>query len=81
MVAFCILVLSLRFNNSVLEGISRLGLAPLSCEAETNCNKAETDNHVPCANSRNWIGSLANVENYDPEQADKKVSDHYWSKP
>ena len=56
-------------------------LTPLSCEAETNGDKAESDDHVPRANAWNWICSLAYVKNNDPEQADEKVGDHYRSKP
>ena len=56
-------------------------LTPFSCEAESNPNKAKADNHVPCADTRNWVGGLAYVEDDDPEEADQEVGDHNWSKP
>jgi hypothetical protein len=56
-------------------------LTPLSCERESNCNKAETNNHVPCANAWDWVGSLAYVKDNDPKETDEEVSDHYWRKP
>ena len=58
-----------------------LRLSPFSCETETNPNKAKADNHVPCADTRDWVGGLAYVENDDPEEADQEVSDHNWSQP
>ena len=47
-----------------------LRLSPLSCEAESNPNKAKADNHVPSADTWDWVGGLAYVENDDPEEAD-----------
>lgn len=58
-----------------------LRLSPFSCETEPNPNKAKADNHVPCADTRDWVGGLAYVENDDPEEADQEVSDHNWSQP
>jgi len=58
-----------------------LRLSPLSREAESNAHEAKADNHVPCADTRNWVGGLAYVENNDPEEADQEVSDHNWCKP
>jgi len=66
-------------STSVMPG--SVELAPLSREAKTNCNKAETNDHVPCTDARDWVGSLADVEDHDPEQADKEASDHYWREP
>lgn len=55
-----------------------LRLSPFSGEAESNSHKAKADDHIPGANTWDWIGSLADVENYDPEQTDQKVSNHHW---
>ena len=56
-------------------------LAPLSCEAKADRDKAKSNDHVPCTNARDWVGGLADVEDYNPEQADKEVSDHHWCEP
>ena len=56
-------------------------LAPFSREAKANRDKAKSNDHVPCADTRNWIRSLRDVEDDDPEQANEEVSDHYWRKP
>jgi len=58
-----------------------LVLSPFSREAESNAHETKADDHVPCANARNREASLADVENYDPEEADKEVSDHNWRQP
>jgi hypothetical protein len=58
-----------------------LRLSPFSREAESNPNKAKADNHVPSADTRDWVGGLAYVENDDPEEADQEVGDHNWRKP
>jgi len=52
-------------------------LAPFSCEAETNSDKAKADNHVPSADIWDREASLRHVENNDPEEADQEISDHY----
>jgi len=56
-------------------------LTPLGGEAESNPNKAKADDHVPCADTRNWIGGLAYVEDDDPEEADQEVGDHNRRQP
>jgi len=56
-------------------------LSPFSREAETHTHEAKADDHVPSANARNREASLADVENYDPEEADQEVSDHNWRQP
>ena len=56
-------------------------LAPLSREAETNRDKAKANNHVPCADSSDWIESLADIEDNDPDEADKEVCDHHRCEP
>ena len=49
---------------------NKVKLSPFSCEAESNAHEAKADNHVPSADTRNWVGGLADVEDYDPEEAD-----------
>ena len=56
-----------RLRTGVKKKVIRL--TPLGGEAESNPNKAKADNHVPCADTRNWIGGLAYVEDDDPEEA------------
>ncbi len=56
-------------------------LAPFSREAKANRDKAKSNDHVPCADTRNWIRSLRDVEDDDPEQANEEVSDHHRGEP
>mgnify|MGYP006152549153 FL=1 len=70
-----------RLRKGVKKRVIRFALSPFSGEAESNPNKAKTDNHVPSADTRDWVGGLAYVENDDPEEADQEVGDHNWSKP
>ena len=58
-----------------------LRLSPFSREAESNPDKAKADNHVPSADTWDWIESLTYIEDDNPEEANEEVSDHYWSKP
>ena len=58
-----------------------LRLSPFSREAESNPNKAKADNHVPSADTRDWITSLGHIEDDDPEEADKKGGNHRRSEP
>ena len=82
MVSFLYLSASRSGDDAALyRHLLRRCLAPLSCETEPNPNKAKADNHVPCADTRDWVGGLAYVENNDPEEADQEVSDHNWSQP
>ncbi len=82
MISFLYLSASRSGDDAALyRHLLRRCLAPLSCETEPNPNKAKADNHVPCADTRNWIGGLAYVEDDDPEEADQEVGDHNWSKP
>ena len=59
-----------RLRKGVKKRVIRLALSPFSGEAESNPNKAKADNHVPSADTRDWVGGLAYVENDDPEEAD-----------
>ena len=54
-----------------------LRLSPFSREAKSNPNKTEADNHVPGADIWNRETSLGHIEDYDPEEADQEISDHY----
>ena len=42
-------------------------LPPLCREAKADRDKAESDDHVPCADSWNWILGLAYIEDDDPD--------------
>ena len=56
-------------------------LAPFSREAESNPHEAKADNHVPSADTRDWITSLGHIEDDDPEEADQEIGDHYRGQP
>jgi len=56
-----------RLRKGVKKRVIRL--SPFSREAESNPYKAKADNHVPSADTRNWVGGLAYVEDDDPEEA------------
>jgi hypothetical protein len=56
-------------------------LSPFSCEAESNSDKAKADNHVPSADTWDWIESLGHIEDNDPEEADQEIGDHYRGQP
>jgi len=56
-----------RLRKGVKKRVIRL--TPLGGEAESNPYKAKADNHVPSADTRNWVGGLAYVEDDDPEEA------------
>jgi hypothetical protein len=58
-----------------------LRLSPFSCEAESNPHEAKADNHVPRADTWDWIASLSHIEDYDPEEADQEIGDHYRGQP
>ena len=58
-----------------------LRLSPFSCEAESNPDKAKADNHVPSADTWDWILSLGHIEDNDPEEANQEIGDHYRGQP
>ena len=51
-------------------------LAPLGRQREADADKGESNDHIPRADSRNWVLSLGDVEGDDPEEADKEICDH-----
>lgn len=54
---------------------------PLRGEGEADANEAETDDHVPGANSGHWVTSRGHVENNDPDKSGEKCSNHHRSQP
>ena len=56
-------------------------LAPLGRQREADADKGEADNHVPGADSRNWVLGLGDVESHDPEEADEEGGNHRRSEP
>jgi len=42
-------------------------LAPFSREAKANRDEAKSNNHVPCTDTWDWVCSLADVEDNNPE--------------
>ena len=57
--------------------VSYFPLSPFGRETESHSNKAKPDNHVPSADIWDWETSLSYIEDYDPEEADQEISDHY----
>ena len=56
-------------------------LAPLGRQREADANKGESNDHIPRADSRNWVLSLRDVKGDDPEEADQEVGDHDRGQP
>ena len=56
-------------------------LAPLGRQREADADKGEADNHVPGADSRNWVLGLGDVESHDPEEPDEEIGDHDRGEP
>ena len=56
-------------------------LAPLGRQREADADEGESNDHIPRADSRNWILSLRDVEGDDPEEADEEISDHDRGQP
>ena len=54
-----------------------LRLSPFSREAESNPNEAKADNHVPSADTWDWVLRLSHIEDHDPEEADQEIGHHY----
>jgi len=51
-------------------------LAPLGRQREADAYEGKANDHVPSANSRDWVFGLRDIEGDDPEEADKEISDH-----
>ena len=56
-------------------------LAPFSREAESNPHEAKADNHVPSADTWDWIFLLRHIEDDDPEETDQEIGHHYRGQP
>ena len=56
-------------------------LTPLGRQRETDADEGKSNDHIPRANSWNWVLSLRDVENDDPEEADKEICDHNRGQP
>ena len=50
-------------------------------EREACANKGKANDHIPSPNPRNWVLSLADVEDNDPKKTHDEETDHYRSKP
>ena len=62
-------------------GFRKWLLTPLGRQREADANEGESNDHIPSANSRNWILSLRDVEGDDPEEADEEIGDHDRGQP
>ena len=60
---------------------TRLDLSPFSREAESNPHEAKADNHVPSADTWDWIFLLRHIEDDDPEETDQEIGHHYRGQP
>ena len=49
---------------------------PAGRKRKTYAHKAKPDQHIPSTDAWDWVVSGADVENYDPNQANNEVSDH-----
>ena len=49
-------------------------LAPARGKSKADADKTKANDHIPGANTRDWIHGLSDVKNHDPEQADQKAS-------
>ena len=56
-------------------------LTPLGCQREADTNKGKSNDHIPGADSWDWILSLRDVEGDDPEEADEEIGDHDRGQP
>jgi len=57
------------------------GLAPLSSKGKTSSDKAKTDHHVPGSDMWDWVQGARDIEDNNPEQADKEVRHHDRGEP
>ena len=56
-------------------------LAPAGCQGETDADEGKPNEHVPSSDTRDWVCSLGQVENYDPKEAKEEGADHYRGEP
>ena len=54
---------------------------PAGRKRKTYAHKAKADQHIPSTNAWDWVVGGADVEDYDPNQANNEVSHHYWGQP
>ena len=60
---------------------NKVKLSPFSREAESNTHEAKADNHVPSADTWDWVTSLSHIEDDDPEETNQEIGDHYRGQP
>lgn len=51
-------------------------LAPLGRQREADADKGKANDHIPGTDSWDWVLCLRDVEDDDPEEADKEIGDH-----
>ena len=56
-------------------------LTPARCHQEADEGDPEADQDVPGGEGRNRQLALADVENNDPDQAEKHEPEHHWLEP
>jgi len=56
-------------------------LAPACGERETNADKSKTNDHIPGSDIGDRVASLGDIEDDDPEEADKKGCNHRRREP
>ena len=57
------------------------GLTPACGEREANADKGEAHDHVPSTDIWDRVLGLRDIENNDPEEADKECANHRRSEP
>ena len=58
-----------------------MALLPTGGESKTDTYEDETDHHVPILDPRNGVIGSRDVEDHNPEEADKECRDHDGGKP
>ena len=61
--------------------INKEVLAPTRSEGEPNADEGKAHNHVPGPDVGDWVASLRNIEDDDPEESDEKSPNHGGREP
>lgn len=64
-----------------MDVINKEVLAPARSEGEPNTDEGKAHNHVPGPDIGDWVASLGNIEDDDPEESDEKGPNHGGREP
>ena len=56
-------------------------LTPAGGQGEAKADKSKADDHIPSPNVWDWIAGVAYIVDNDPDQANKKASEHCRGEP